>query len=79
MAKNIYINFPISLIRDAFTNIRHTVDLIFKYAVYKHTEHLKHGTDLEKMKEAAHFFAITFGDIEDSLRTAKALGKGNAQ
>lgn len=66
--------FPVSLIRDAFTNVQLTVDRIFDYAVFKHTDKLEHGDELEKMKAAAHLFNIRFGHIESALENAKKLG-----
>lgn len=69
----IYINFPISLLKEAFSNIRETVDLIFDYAVYKHSRTLEHGDDLARMKAAAKFFNIKFGNIENALSSAKEL------
>lgn len=69
----IYINFPISLLKDAFKNIKNTVDLIFDYAVYKHSQTLEYGDELSRMKAAADFFNINFGNINNSIKSAKDL------
>jgi len=69
-----YCIFPVSLIRGAFSDISAVIDCIFKYVVFKHTEKLKHETELEKMKAAANVFNITFGcGIEEALKAAKRL------
>ena len=69
----IYINFPISLLKNAFINIKNTVDIIFDYAVYKQSQSLEYGDELAKMKAAADFFKINFGDIKKSISSAKDL------
>ena len=69
----IYINFPISLLKNAFIDIKNTVDIIFGYAVYKHSQTLEYGDELAKMKAAAKFFKINFGDIQKTISCAKDL------
>jgi|GEM_PF-865988 len=69
----IYVNFPISLLRDAFKNITGTVDTIFGYAVYKHSKTLEYGDELARMKAAADFFNISFGNINREIKSAKDL------
>ena len=72
-----YCNFPVSLLRYAFTDIENTISRIFRYSVYKHTKNLEHGTELEKMLAAADFFNIQFGNNNDdeSLRSAIKAAK----
>jgi hypothetical protein len=69
--KLIYMNFPVSFLEGAFENIKETVDNIMDYAVYKHSQNLDFGTELERMKSASSFFNITFGNIENSIAVAK--------
>lgn len=73
----IYVNFPISLLKDAFKNIKNMIDLIFDYAVYKHSQTLEYGDELEKMKDAAKFFEINFGNIKGAISMAKGLQTNN--
>jgi hypothetical protein len=66
--------FPISLIGNAFANIKETISKIFDYCVYKHSQKLDKGSELEKMKQAAHIFGINFGrSLEQALIDAKSL------
>ena len=64
-------NFPISFLEGAFENIKETIDSIMDYAVYKHSQNLDFGTELERMKSASSFFNINFGNIESSIEDAK--------
>lgn len=58
-----YINFPISFFTDDLADIKNTLSKAMNYAVFKHSLGLDLGTDEEKIKSAASFFAISFGNI----------------
>lgn len=66
-------NFPVSFLNGAFKDIRGVISNIMDYAAYKHSQNLSVGTDLERMKSAASFFSISFNNIEQSMKNAKAL------
>lgn len=66
-------NFPITLLQEAFKDIRGTVDNIMDYATYKHSLGLEFGNENQRMKEAAHFFNIEFGNIERAMQKAKKI------
>ena len=66
-------NFPITILQEAFKNIRETVDNIMDYATYKHSLGLEFGNENQRMKEAAHFFNIKFGNIERAMQKAKEI------
>lgn len=68
-----YMNFPITILQEAFKNIRETVDNIMDYATYKHSLGLEFGNENQRMKEAAHFFNIKFGNIERAIQKAKKI------
>lgn len=59
-----YLNFPISFFTDDFGDIKSTLDKAMDYAVYRHSLGLDLGTDEEKIKSSASFFAISYGDID---------------
>ena len=71
--KLIYMNFPVSFLEGAFENIKETIDSIMDYAVYKHSQNLDFGTELERVKSASSFFNLTFGSIEGAIKHAKEL------
>ena len=58
-----YLNFPISFFTDDFFKIKDTLDNIMDYATGKYAQNLEHGTEEGKVKAAAKFFNISFGDI----------------
>lgn len=66
-------NFPITILQEAFKNIRETIDNIMDYATYKHSLGLEFGNENQRMKEAAHFFNIKFGNIERAMQKAKEI------
>lgn len=71
--KLIYMNFPVSFLERAFENVKETIDSIMDYAVYKHSQNLDFGTELERVKSASSFFNLTFGSIEGAIKHAKEL------
>ena len=68
-----YMNFPITILQGAFKDIREKVDSIMSYATYKHSLGLEFGNESQRMKEAAKFFSITFGNIERTMQKAKEI------
>lgn len=68
-----YMNFPITILQEAFKDISGTIDSIMGYATYKHSLGLEFGNESQRMKEAAHFFNITFGNIERAIQKAKKI------
>ena len=68
-----YMNFPITILQGAFKDIEGTVDSIMDYATYKHSLGLEFGNESRRMKEAANFFSIKFGNIERAVQRAKEI------
>ena len=68
-----YMNFPITILQGAFKDIKGTIASIMSYTTYKHSLGLKLGNESQRMKEAAHFFSITFGNIERAMQKAKEI------
>ena len=68
-----YMNFPITILQGAFKDIREKVDSIMSYVTYKHSLGLEFGNESQRMKEAANFFSITFGNIERAMQKAKEI------
>lgn len=68
-----YMNFPITILKGAFNDIRGTVDSIMDYATYKHSLGLDFGNESQRMKESANFFNIKFGNIERAMQKAKEI------
>lgn len=66
-------NFPITILQGAFKDIKTTVDRIMDYATYKHSLKLEFGNESQRMKEAANFFNIKFGDIDRAMQNAKEI------
>lgn len=66
-------NFPITILKGAFNDIRGTVDSIMDYATYKHSLGLDFGNESQRMKESANFFNIKFGNIERAMQKAKEI------
>lgn len=57
-----YLNFPVTILKDAFKDIRKTMNYAMRYAGYVHTLKLDHGNNAQKMKDAGEFFNMTWGD-----------------
>lgn len=66
-------NFPITILQEAFKDISGTIDSIMGYATYKHSLGLEFGNESQRMEEAAHFFSITFGNVERAMQRAKKI------
>lgn len=71
--KATYMNFPITILKGAFNDISGTVDNIMDYATYKHSLGLDFGSENHRMKEAAHFFNINFGNIDKAMQKGKDI------
>jgi hypothetical protein len=70
--KKKYLNFPVVFLKDAFANIRETMDNVMNYAGYIHAEKMQ-GNKTQKMKAAGNFFDINFGDPEQAYNSGQAL------
>ena len=68
-----YMNFPITILQGAFKDIRKTVSNIMDYATYKHSLGLEFGNESQRMKEAADFFCINFGNLESAIIDGKKI------
>ena len=55
-----YCIFPITLINGAFVDIKRTTFNIMHYAINKHMESLKYGSQIEKMLAATEYLGIDF-------------------
>jgi hypothetical protein len=73
MANEKYLNFPIGLLKDAFDDIKGTMDNIMKYAGYVHAEKLEFGDETERMKASGHFFGITYGNPKRCHKDGECL------
>ena len=71
-----YMNFPISFLGDAFIDVAKTINCIFRYAVFKHSENLEFGDEKARFKKAAEFFSIKFGDSDRALMLGENLKDG---
>lgn len=74
--KPIYLNFPVSLLRDAFIDIRNVMGKIMRYAGYIHTLNLTNGTNTKKMKDAGDFFGITYGSPTVAYEEGREIANG---
>lgn len=68
-----YMNFPITILQGVFKDIRKTVSNIMDYATYKHSLGLEFGNESQRMKEAADFFCINFGNLESAIIDGKKI------
>lgn len=75
--ERVFFNFPISLLKHAFDNIKNVCNDIMDYAIYTHGVKLK-GDPIERMQDAADYFGITLGNIDNSLENARILYKTNS-
>lgn len=69
--KLIYMNFPVSFLEGAFENIKETIDSIMDYAVYKHSQNLDFGTELERVKSASSFLILLLVVLRGLSNTPK--------
>jgi hypothetical protein len=58
----IYLNFPVTLLQNAFANISDVMNNVLRYAGYAHTLNLQFNSDESKMLAAGKFFGITWGN-----------------
>jgi len=73
MSNEKYLNFPIQLLKNAFTDIRQAMNNIMMYAGYQHTTKLELGEDEEKMKDAGEYLGISWGDPITAYRNGEKL------
>ena len=66
-------NFPITILQGAFNDIPATISNILRYGTYKHSLGLEYGNESRRMKEAADFFRIDFGDLESAIIDGKKI------
>lgn len=58
----VYFNFPVPLLRNAFGDIRQVMNDIMAYAGYMHTLKLDLGTSQKKMESAGNYFGVIYGN-----------------
>lgn len=68
----VFFNFPISLLRPAFINMKKVCNDIIDYAIYKQSETLQ-GNPAKRIKDSSEYFGITLGNITKSLENGKML------
>lgn len=68
----IYLNFPITLLKPAFCNMKEVCQDIMHYAIYKHSVTLQ-GDPVKRMEDSAHYFGITLGSVKRSLEDGKNI------
>ena len=66
--KAVYMNFPITVLKGAFKDIRGTIEKIMYYAIYKHSLMYDFGDEAKNMKASADFYRVGLSDIETSIR-----------
>lgn len=72
MDKEKYFNFPIMLIREAFSDMHQVCDNIIDYAVYRHAQKLEGSAD-KQIKDSAKYFGITLGNNSKTIRNGSRL------
>ena len=73
----VFFNFPITLLKPAFIDIRQVCNDIMDYAIYMHGKKLI-GDPIKRMEDAAGYFGIDLGDVDNSLENARILYKTNS-
>jgi len=70
----IYLNFPVTLLREAFIDIRRVMDDVMNYALYRQAERLQ-GTRASRITQAARFLirGITYNDPKGSYERGALL------
>lgn len=71
--KEKYFNFPIQLLEGFMIDTRKVLNNISDYAIYESTLELEYGTELEKIREIAHFYCVILGNEENTLINGKNL------
>lgn len=66
-------NFPITILQGPFKDISETISNILRYGTYKHSLGLEFGNESQRMKEAADFFCINFGNLESAIIDGKKI------
>lgn len=68
-----YLNFPVTLLRDAFKDISQTMEKVMDYAGYVHTLKLEHGSNEKKMKDAGDYFGMTYYNSVGSFERGRSI------
>lgn len=71
--KERYFNFPIQLLKGFIDNPIGSLNEIHRYSIYENSLKLYKGSELERFKESADFFIVTFHNIENSFDEAKEI------
>lgn len=71
--KERYFNFPIQLLQGFMYNSANVLKEIHQYSIYENSLKLYKGSELERFKESADFFNLTFQNIENSFIAAKEI------
>jgi hypothetical protein len=71
--KAVYMNFPITVLKGAFKDIRGTIEKIMYYAIYKHSLMYDFGDEAKNMKASADFYRVGLSDIETSIRYGREI------
>lgn len=66
-------NFPITVLKGAFKDIRGTIEKIMYYAIYKHSLMYDFGDEAKNMKASADFYRVGLSDIETSIRYGREI------
>lgn len=68
-----YFNFPVTLLQDAFYDIRSTMNNIMNYAGYARAKELSRGDKTKRMNDAGDYLEIEFGNALQSFKNGKIL------
>jgi hypothetical protein len=63
---NVFFNFPIALLKPAFSDISKVCQNIIDYAIYKHAKTLQ-GNALKKVKDSADYFGIQLANPSETF------------
>jgi hypothetical protein len=69
----IYLNFPVALLQNAFANISNVMNSVMWYAGYVHTLNLQFNSDESKMLAAGKYFGITWGNALHSFQEGEDI------
>lgn len=69
----VFLNFPVSLLKPAFSSMRQVCDDIINYSCFKHSEIL-HGSPTKRMTDSAfNHYGIKLGNVSKSFERGKML------
>ena len=74
--KSTYVNFPVTLLRNTFNDLRGTINTIFHYVVYKHAQKDKKSDIIKRIKKSTEFFELHFDNMDLLIEEAEMILAG---